>query len=175
MSLSAGEPIAAGAALTGIGAASSMALFSAFGGSLIGAGILIAVVRSQLPDNSSRIWRFLTSACSAPLFTLCGAELLERFFEIRMGAYTISTAAMIFSFFAWKIFTVLHNRGTSIVNKAIDKAIGAVNDDYASLDRRYNDSGRASRWMPDGGANKARINQGNNENQGGTDGGKDGA
>ena len=144
MSMSAGEPNAAGVGLIVIGAASGMALFSAFGGSLIGAGISIALLQGQLLSRASQVRRFLVSVASGPVITLATLELTNW----RIGAYTISAMAMLISFLAWKGFTSLHHRSAKIIDAGLDKALGKTlgidcDDELTGMDGEHVDSGRA--------------------------------
>lgn len=143
MSITAAEPSAAGLALIGIGAASGLALFSAFGGALIGAGISIAIVHSQLSGWGSQARRFLVSVFGGSIITLAALETAE-VYGYRFGVYAITFFAMIISFVAWKLFTVLHNRSTSIFNRAIDEAL---REKSAPPDQKYIDSGPAEQWL----------------------------
>lgn len=176
MSLSAGEPIAAGVSLVGVAAASGMALFAAFGGSLIGAGIMIVMLSGQIKE-SRRAPRFLVSVFGGAVMTLCAVEIAERY-SISFGVYTITAVATLLSFLAWKIFTSINNRGNSVINKgmdiALEKTLGIKadgNDEHASVDRDYIDSGRASRWYVGGDVDKTDGTKADRTDQGGSDGG----
>lgn len=147
MSLSAGEPSAAGIGLITIGMLSGQTVFAAFGGSFIGAGISIAFLQSPMLTHMSRIKRFLSAALAAPLITL---GIVENFMP-SAGTWTVSALAMLLAFIAWKALTVLNNRSAKIADAALDKALSKTlgieaHDKSTSMDSEYVDSGRASRW-----------------------------
>lgn len=147
MSISAGEPIAAGVGLIAVSAASGLALFAAFGGSLIGAGISIVMMQSQISSPKRRVWRFLLSVFAGPVLTLAGMEI----FRLMLGVYTVALIGCFSAFLAWKLFTVVNNRSTKIIDQTLDKALGQTlgiktSDDMASVDRKYIDSDRANHW-----------------------------
>lgn len=175
--VTAGEPAAAGVGLVTIGAISGMHVFSAFGGALIGAGILIAVVHNQLVNAAARIRRFLVSALSGPVITLAGLEVAHHY-GLNPGPYVISFIAMLLAFLAWALFTTLHNRSNRIAARAIDEAIDMISRGRGNggqndiLDSCYIDSGRARELLARIEADQARRAKTNTQDPGGDNPGK---